>query len=668
MKYSIPIKFIAILLTVVALLLGVSSVIGIVQLVNYNLYTDTIDDWLHQRLDTQTYQLASDLVERYVVTNLSNCSVEDLQALGYRHLFEDVFSWSGFAEKSFSYTISTNADGVLDSAMHGPGEGLFFEVVCSGEYPVLVTDPELIDQTYGKDYISSEQVELDNYDQPVTIRYYASPKYTVVVTLLQDAAMNRFSTQVPLVKLLYSLRYVLILVLALAVLLFPMGLVYLCIVAGKTSRDAAVHSGALNYIPLDIYAVGSALLSWILVDSAVDLIYGWTQSGKDFNAGTIALVALPFLCIAVLCIGLIYAIATQVKLPDHYWWRHTFLYWLGLRLKELFSALAALLPVVWKFLLLGIAMVLAIAVGGIIGMRRTWVPLMMILPSCGIVVCYWGACFGALLRGAKRLSQGNLNAQINTRYMIGSYKQCAQYLNNLADVAIVAARNQMKADRMKTELITNVSHDIKTPLTSIISYVDLLQSATSQEQREQYLEVLGRQSQRLKKLIEDLMELSKASTGNMHVDILPLNATETVNQALGEFSDKLQAADLNMVFPIPREEILMRADGRLSWRVLSNLLSNAVKYAMPGTRIYLELSQNTDWVEISMKNISREPLNVSAQELTERFVRGDASRNTEGSGLGLNIAKSLMELQHGQMELQVDGDLFKVTLRFPSVQ
>ncbi len=668
MKHSIPVKFIAILLTAVFLLLGVASVIGIIQLVNYNLYTDTIDDWLHQRLDTQTYQLASDLVERYAVTNLSNCSVEALQELGYRHLFEDVLSWSGFAEESFSYTISTHADGVLDSAMHGPGEGLFFEIICSGEYPVLVTDPERIDQTYGKDYISSEEMELDSYAQPVTIRYYASPKYTVVVTLLQDAAMNRFSTQVPLVKLLYSIRYVLILVLALSVLLFPMGLVYLCMVAGKTSRDDAIHPGALNYIPLDIYAAGGALLSWLLAGSAADLIYGWTESGKNFNAGTLSLVALLFLGIAIICIGLIYAIATQVKLPDHYWWRHSFLYWLGRQIREVFSAMAALVPAVWKFLLLGCVMVAAITAGAVIGIRRTWIPLAVILPLCGIVVCYWGACFGALLRGAKRLSQGNLNAQINTRYMMGSYKQCAQHLNTLADVAIEAARNQMKADRMRTELITNVSHDIKTPLTSIISYVDLLQSAASRDQRQQYLEVLGRQSQRLKKLIEDLMELSKASTGNMHVDILPLNAAETVNQALGEFSDKLQSADLTMVFHLPQEEILMRADGRLSWRVLSNLLSNAVKYAMPGTRVYLELSQNADWVEISMKNISREPLNVSAQELTERFVRGDASRNTEGSGLGLNIAKSLMELQHGQMELQVDGDLFKVTLRFPGVQ
>ena len=181
----------------------------------------------------------------------------------------------------------------------------------------------------------------------------------------------------------------------------------------------------------------------------------------------------------------------------------------------------------------------------------------------------------------------------------------------------------------------------------------------------QYLEVLGRQSQRLKKLIEDLMEMSRATTGNMSVDILRLDPVETLNQALGEFSDKLAAADLQVVFQPPETSGKILADGRLSWRVLSNLLSNIVKYAMPGTRVYGDVVTLEDRVLISLKNISREPLNIGAEELTERFVRGDASRNTEGSGLGLNIAQSLMELQKGKLQLLVDGDLFKVTLIFP---
>ncbi|MBQ9167649.1 MAG: sensor histidine kinase, partial [Oscillospiraceae bacterium] len=207
---------------------------------------------------------------------------------------------------------------------------------------------------------------------------------------------------------------------------------------------------------------------------------------------------------------------------------------------------------------------------------------------------------------------------------------------------------------------------IKTPLTSIINFVDLLQKPHTEEEGTQYLEVLNRQSHRLKRLIEDLMDLSKASTGNMTVNITEMDAVEVVNQALGEFADKLEAVQLTPVFREPEIPAPILADGRLAWRVLSNLLSNAVKYALPGTRLYVDVVPLEGKVLISLKNISREQLSISAEELMERFVRGDASRNTEGSGLGLNIARSLMEVQHGQLQLLVDGDLFKVTLLFRS--
>jgi signal transduction histidine kinase len=231
---------------------------------------------------------------------------------------------------------------------------------------------------------------------------------------------------------------------------------------------------------------------------------------------------------------------------------------------------------------------------------------------------------------------------------------------------MVAAQKQMQSERMKTELITNVSHDIKTPLTSIINFVDLLQKPHSDEEETEYLDVLNRQSQRLKRLIEDLMDLSKANTGNMTVNVTEMDAVEVINQALGEYSDKLDAAQLIPVFREPELPARILADGRLTWRVLSNLLTNAVKYALPGTRLYVDVVPLEGKVLVSLKNISREQLSVNAEELMERFVRGDTSRNTEGTGLGLNIARSLMEVQHGQLQLLVDGDLFKVTLLFPS--
>lgn len=337
--------------------------------------------------------------------------------------------------------------------------------------------------------------------------------------------------------------------------------------------------------------------------------------------------------------------------------------WIGQGVKRFFN----LLPVTWQWLLTAFVMIFALYLAFYVYRYFTGFTLLVLCLCVGIVL-YGANAFGTLLASAKRMSQGDLDTKVNKKALLGCFDEFAEDLNNLADVAVVAARNQMKSERMKTELITNMSHDIKTPLTSIINYVDLLQKAQSQEEAEQYLEVLARQSQRMKKLIEDLVEMSKATTGNLSVDIRQVDAGETVNQALGEFADKLAASQLTPVFNQPETPVYIQADGRLAWRVLSNLLSNAVKYALPGTRLYLDLVELEGKVLLSLKNISRDQLNVSAEELMERFVRGDASRNTEGSGLGLNIAKSLMELQNGQLQLLVDGDLFKATLIFPAAK
>ena len=327
-----------------------------------------------------------------------------------------------------------------------------------------------------------------------------------------------------------------------------------------------------------------------------------------------------------------------------------------------FTRFVALLPLTWQWLLTAFALILLMLL--IVESRSTGMILLGLLAVMAIVL-YGTHCFGTLLESTKRMSKGDLDTKVEDKLLLGSFREYATHLNALADVAVEAARKQMKSERMKAELVTNVSHDIKTPLTSIINYVDLLQKAETEAQTTEYLEVLDRQSQRLKKLIDDLMEMSKASTGNMAVDLTTVDPVEAVNQALGEFSDKLTAADLCPIFQAPEEPLRMIADGRLTWRVLSNLLSNAVKYALPGTRLYIDIAKVDSKVLISLKNISKEQLNVSSDELMERFVRGDTSRNTDGSGLGLNIAKNLMELQKGQLQLLVDGDLFKATLLFP---
>lgn len=241
----------------------------------------------------------------------------------------------------------------------------------------------------------------------------------------------------------------------------------------------------------------------------------------------------------------------------------------------------------------------------------------------------------------------------------------ADALNDLGTAINTAVEERLKSERMKAELITNVSHDLKTPLTSIINYVDLLKKEHIEgEKAQEYLAVLDRKSQRLKKLTEDLVEASKASSGALTVNPERLGMVQLVTQAIGEYSERLSAAGLTLVTDLPKEELYVYADGRHLWRILDNLLGNCAKYALRGTRVYLSLTQWDGSVLLSVKNISASQLNIPAEELMERFVRGDESRTDGGSGLGLSIARSLTELQGGTFRLSVDGDLFKATLTF----
>ena len=535
------------------------------------------------------------------------------------------------------------------------------------------------------------------------------PDYTVELTLAPGA--YRFDGGYALLTQLWSCRDSLFFIMGACLLLFAVLAVYLCCAAGRKPGSEEVHAAGFNCIPLDIYLAGGGLIIFGLFMAIVQFAEAadlFTQNMQTLCAG----VLMAGYVMSLIFVGFCFACAAQFKTPGGYWWRNsvcwrcmnllvkcvkgcfsgcgwllrklpkaaavfwdfllmllTPLRWLWKQIKKTCAKIGksvnrvySMMPLTWQWLLTGFIMVMLLfaALAG-----RSNLMVVLSLCACVAVVLYGAYCFGILLESAKRMGRGDLDTKVDDKYLIGAFKSFAGDLNDLAGVAVVAAQKQLKSERMKTELITNVSHDIKTPLTSIINYVDLLQKPHTPEEEKTYLEVLNRQSQRLKKLIEDLMEMSKASTGNLTADITKLDAVESVNQALGEFADKLEKAQLTPVFRHPEESVAMMADGRLAWRVLSNLLSNTVKYALPGTRVYIDVMAVEGKVVISLKNISRDELNVDADELMERFVRGDDSRNTEGSGLGLNIAKTLMELQKGQLQLLVDGDLFKVTLIFP---
>ncbi len=277
-----------------------------------------------------------------------------------------------------------------------------------------------------------------------------------------------------------------------------------------------------------------------------------------------------------------------------------------------------------------------------------------------LFLAWWAYGYYRLRQGTKTIAKGDLEYQIDTKRMPYDLRLQAEDLNNISAGLSAAVDEKMKSERFKAELITNVSHDLKTPLTSIINYVNLLKSTDQTDPKaSEYIEVLDRKSQRLKKLTEDLVEASKASTGVLSVTREKIGMGQLIDQALGEWEERLADHRLTLVTTLPEGETWVYADGRHLWRVLDNLLSNCAKYAMEGTRVYLDLERGKGQVSLSVKNISREPLNVPAERLMERFVRGEESRSTEGSGLGLSIARSLTELQGGSFELAVDGDLFK---------
>lgn len=274
-----------------------------------------------------------------------------------------------------------------------------------------------------------------------------------------------------------------------------------------------------------------------------------------------------------------------------------------------------------------------------------------------------------LLDGMKKIEEGELNYQYDVESFGGFRKEFAQTLNGVNEVFLNSVMESMKNERMQTDLITNVSHDIKTPLTSIINYVELLKRENIENEKARgYIEVLEQKSHRLKHLTEDLVEASKISSGNIKLECMQIQMQEMIYQAGGEFADKFEARGLKLIENMPQEPLFIRADGRRLWRVLENLFNNVAKYAMENTRVYVDLIDLGTEIKFSIKNISEQRLNIEAKDLTERFIRGDISRSTEGSGLGLSIAKNLTELQGGKFSIYLDGDLFRVTITFPKLE
>lgn len=492
-------------------------------------------------------------------------------------------------------------------------------------------------------------------------------KYDIVHFNIDEslAKQDAFFIAGKVVHILYGIRYTIYIIMAFAFVLGLISFVTLMNVTGRRTGSTELYTGPLYGIPADLLTVIIGT-GWLVMSMAV-------LSMVNSNVVDFMLAGVLVLIIGNTFLGYCMSIAARVK--GKTLWKNTLIYKGLYLLKKICKGSLYILmeiPVIWK-VILGAGILSFLEFFGIIAFSYdtgNLVAFWLLEKAVIFPIVFYGALMiKKLQKGAAALAEGELSSQIDTKGMRGDLKKQGEDLNSIASGMSLAVEKQLKSERMKTELITNVSHDIKTPLTSIINYADLIgKEPCENEKITEYAEVLVRQSVRLKRLIEDLVEASKASTGNLEVCLQPCVASVFLLQADGEYEEKLQKADLTLVVQQPDSEIRILADGRRMWRVFDNLMNNICKYAQPGTRVYLILEEKEKKAVITFKNTSRDALNISEEELMERFVRGDSSRNTEGNGLGLSIARSLTELQKGTLSIKIDGDLFKAVLEFQVIE
>ena len=455
--------------------------------------------------------------------------------------------------------------------------------------------------------------------------------------------------------------------------LWLIGMVWLTVTAGRRPEDEEIHLNGFDRWYTEI-AAGAVIGIWL----AGTIISGTliANSSLGYSHVVVTVIVICLICgtytMAWFLIGYL-SLVRRIKAGTL--WKNslirTVLKWIGKcsgKLADFARAFSRNTAEKIKVLLVGGAFLFLqfLIIGcGFTGAGVFLMILLIVDAAAVIFIIRKADGLDLIMDGLKKISDGELQYKIKTDTLTGKQKVMAEYINNIGSGLDAAVENSLKKERMQTELITNVSHDLKTPLTSIINYVDLMKRENPTDPKiQEYLRILDEKSQRLKVLTEDVVEASKASTGNIKLEMNDIDFVEMVQQVIGEFEEKFQEKNLTMMVHFTDEPSIIYADGQRMWRVLENVFGNVVKYAMEGTRVYAEISNRNKKVTFSLKNISAQPLNISADELTERFIRGDVARNTEGSGLGLSIAKSLTELQGGEFKLYLDGDLFKVMITF----
>lgn len=485
-------------------------------------------------------------------------------------------------------------------------------------------------------------------------------KYTVnlyIPTEENMTASDIYMFAAKMINLIFAYKKALIATSIIFALLFVAFSLILLICSGYVKDSDTPVARGIHYVPSDIAAIIFGILTFFAIYIENDLCTFINISDMEiFSIGTVAY--------AEAMLVLIFTESVVVRVKSKTLFKNTVICHILKYLKKI--AENANLTI--KIVLACLTEIILIFCGCMMFnytenvFVNTIIAAVIILPVTVILMYEAGVVNG----GAKKMSEGDLDVPIKEKLLFGPFKRHAQYLNGINKSVNTAVNERMKSESMKTELITNVSHDLKTPLTSIVNYIDLLKKQNIDDPTAlEYIDVIDRQSQRLKKLTVDIVDASKAATGNVEVNSEKLDMRVMVSQSEGEFLEKLQEKNLSLIIDTPDTPAYIYVDGKLLWRVFDNIIGNACKYSMPGTRVYLSVKNENGVVSATLRNISKEKLNINPEELTERFVRGDSSRNTEGSGLGLSIAKSLTGLMNGTMNIDIDGDLFKVTVSFP---
>ena len=510
-----------------------------------------------------------------------------------------------------------------------------------------------------------ENFELTDGDKPLyatqeTFTYALNTGNTAMVTIAADLLRTEEAPSYSYLLDMWLVEHTTLTVF-LTVLFAALALFFFCFLmasAGHWQGQEGIHLTWLDKIPADVWLI--VLLCTFFIGWEA-FYYGW---GRVFFCAALVPLVLLFLCaFAAQCKAGTVLRGALIGRIARFLWRIV---------RAVFRALLhalVRLPLVWKTALVGLVIAGAEFLLYINGFYRVRYGVFLVMKIIELlVVLYIAVSLRTLQKGGEKLANGDFSSPIDTKYLIGDFKRYGQELNDVQSGLEQAVQEQMKTEHLKTELITNVSHDIKTPLTSIVNYVDLLkkEDIPSPEARE-YIAVLDRQSHRLKKLTEDLVEASKASSGALNVELQPTDVNVLLSQIEGEYQERLAACHLTLVTQPPAPGTMIQADSRLLSRVMDNLVSNVCKYALENTRVYVTAAVRDGQAVISFKNVSRDELNISPDELMERFVRGDASRHSEGSGLGLSIARSLVQLQGGTFALSIDADLFRADIVFPLI-